>query len=103
LVSSGLTITWSHYSFISNDVAESKNRLIITIFLGVYFSCLQLFEYINASFTIADSIYGSTFFISTGFHGIHVIVGTTFLVVCLIRLLSMHFSFYHHFGFEAAS
>ncbi|KYQ54162.1 Cytochrome c oxidase subunit 3 [Trachymyrmex zeteki] len=84
-------------------MVERKKRLIMTIFLGVYFSCLQLFEYVNASFTMADSIYGSTFFISTGFHGIHVIVGTTFLVICLIRLLNMHFSSYHHFGFEAAS
>ncbi|KYQ47703.1 Cytochrome c oxidase subunit 3 [Trachymyrmex zeteki] len=84
-------------------MVERKNRLIMTIFLGVYFSCLQLFEYVNGSFTMANFIYGSTFFISTGFHGIHVIVGTTFLVICLIRLLSMHFSSYHHFGFETAS
>jgi len=76
---------------------------LITITLGIYFSLLQLFEYINAPFTIAESIYGSTFFIATGFHGIHVIIGTLFLSVCLIRLLKLHFSSYHYFGFEAAS
>jgi cytochrome c oxidase subunit 3 len=69
----------------------------------VYFSALQAYEYAEAPFTIADSIYGSTFFIATGFHGLHVLIGTTFLAVCLIRHLQNHFSKNHHFGFEAAA
>jgi cytochrome c oxidase subunit 3 len=64
---------------------------------------LQLYEYLEASFTISDSIYGSTFFIATGFHGLHVIIGTTFLIISLIRHLNNHFSNHHHFGFEAAA
>jgi len=64
---------------------------------------LQAYEYVEASFSIADSIYGSSFFIATGFHGIHVLIGTTFLLVCLIRHLNFHFSSNHHFGFEAAA
>lgn len=103
LISSGLTVTWAHHSLINKNINERKNSLFITITLGIYFSILQLIEYINSPFTIADSIYGSTFFIATGFHGIHVIIGTLFLIVCLFRLLKLHFSSYHHFGFEAAS
>lgn len=64
---------------------------------------LQAFEYIEASFTIADSVFGSTFFVATGFHGLHVIIGTSFLFVCFIRLYKCHFSSSHHLGFEAAA
>uniref|UniRef100_UPI0030031824 cytochrome c oxidase subunit III n=1 Tax=Mycetophylax simplex TaxID=341688 RepID=UPI0030031824 len=103
LVSSGLTITWSHHSLIMKNFLESKKSLIMTITLGILFSLLQLFEYMNSPFTMADSIYGSTFFIATGFHGIHVIIGTLFLLICLLRLYKLHFSTYHHFGFEAAA
>ncbi|KYN33770.1 Cytochrome c oxidase subunit 3, partial [Trachymyrmex septentrionalis] len=103
LISSGLTVTWVHYALIIKNLNERKKRLLLTILLGIYFSCLHLFEYINVLFTIADSIYGSTFFIATGFHGIHVIIGTMFLLICLIRLYKIHFSSYHHFGLEAAS
>jgi cytochrome c oxidase subunit 3 len=71
--------------------------------LGVFFTLLQVFEYIEAPFCIADSVYGSTFFIATGFHGFHVLVGTIFLSVCLVRLNYSHFTKSHHFGFEAAS
>ena len=71
--------------------------------LGIYFTALQAYEYLEASFTIADSVYGSTFFIATGFHGLHVIIGTTFLLTCLIRHIFLHFSSNHHFGFEAAA
>ncbi|KAG5321879.1 COX3 oxidase, partial [Acromyrmex heyeri] len=79
-----------------------KKSLLITITLGIYFSILQLIEY-ESILLLANSINGSTFFIATGFHGIHVIIGTLFLSVCLIRLYNIHFSSYHHFGFEAAS
>jgi len=64
---------------------------------------LQLFEYYEASFSISDSIFGSTFFVATGFHGIHVIIGSSFLLICFIRLYNNHFSIFHHFGFEAAA
>jgi len=67
------------------------------------FTALQAFEYVEAPFCIADSVYGSTFFVATGFHGFHVIIGTIFLFICLIRLNNSHFTRSHHFGFEAAS
>jgi cytochrome c oxidase subunit 3 len=67
------------------NYSQTKTGLLITIILGVYFSLLQMLEYFEASFTFADSIYGSTFFIATGFHGLHVIIGTLFLFVILIR------------------
>lgn len=103
LISSGISITWCHHSIISNNINERKIRLIITIILGIYFTILQAFEYFEAPFTISDSIYGSTFFIATGFHGLHVIIGTTFLFICFIRIKKFHFSPTHHFGFEAAA
>lgn len=83
--------------------SQTTQGLFFTIILGIYFSALQAYEYIEAPFTIADSVYGSTFFIATGFHGLHVLIGTTFLSICLIRHLQNHFSKNHHFGFEAAA
>jgi cytochrome c oxidase subunit 3 len=77
--------------------------LIITIILALIFTALQGFEYITAPFTISDSVYGSSFYMATGFHGFHVLVGTIFLTVCLIRLYLNHFTTEHHFGFEAAA
>ena len=77
--------------------------LTITVVLGVFFTALQAFESFEAPFCIADSVYGSTFFVATGFHGFHVIIGTIFLFICLLRLNSSHFTRSHHFGFEAAS
>nr|AJG02501.1 cytochrome c oxidase subunit III [Tychus niger] len=103
LLTSGLSVTWAHHSLIENNFKETLYGLIITVLLGLYFSMLQLFEYIEAPFTISDSIYGSSFFMATGFHGIHVIIGTTFLLTCLIRHMNNHFSSNHHFGFEAAA
>lgn len=82
---------------------ESNKRLFITIVLGVYFTALQGLEYYEASFSFADRVYGSTFFIATGFHGLHVIVGTIFLFVSFARSLNNQFSINHHFGFEAAA
>lgn len=77
--------------------------LIVTVILAVIFTALQGFEYISAPFTISDGIYGSTFYMATGFHGFHVIVGTTFIAVCFVRLYLNHFTREHHFGFEAAA
>jgi cytochrome c oxidase subunit 3 len=103
LLSSGVSITWAHHSLLNSDHGQVKIRLLITILLGLYFTIFQAIEYDETSFTIADSIYGSTFFLTTGFHGLHVIVGTTFLIVCFIRLLKFNFRTEHHFGFEAAA
>nr|ARO34962.1 cytochrome c oxidase subunit III [Syrista parreyssii]UGN61581.1 cytochrome c oxidase subunit III [Syrista parreyssii] len=103
LISSGASITWSHHSLINKNYKQSLISLIITILLGIYFSILQKYEYNEASFSISDSIYGSTFFMATGFHGIHVLIGTMFLIICVFRLKNNHFSSNHHFGFEAAS
>lgn len=101
LLSSGVTVTWAHHSVIENNHTEAIQAIILTVILGVYFTALQAIEYIEAPFSIADSVYGSTFFVATGFHGLHVIIGTTFLLVILIRLIKAHFSKVHHFGLEA--
>nr|YP_007025986.1 cytochrome c oxidase subunit III [Chrysopa pallens]AFL65890.1 cytochrome c oxidase subunit III [Chrysopa pallens] len=103
LLSSGITITWAHHSLMSGNYTQTSQGLLLTVILGIYFSILQGFEYIESPFTIADSIYGSTFFMATGFHGLHVLIGTTFLLICLIRHINYHFSNNHHFGFEAAA
>uniref|UniRef100_A0AB38ZGF1 Cytochrome c oxidase subunit 3 n=1 Tax=Lucanus liuyei TaxID=2952596 RepID=A0AB38ZGF1_9SCAR len=103
LLSSGMTVTWAHHSLMENNFNQATQSLILTVILGIYFSVLQGYEYIEAPFTIADAAYGSTFFMATGFHGIHVIIGTTFLLTCLTRHLNNHFSSIHHFGFEAAA
>nr|YP_010586282.1 cytochrome c oxidase subunit III [Hydroptila angulata]UZZ44044.1 cytochrome c oxidase subunit III [Hydroptila angulata] len=103
LISSGISVTWAHHSLMSNNYTQTKISLLITVILGIYFTILQAYEYIEASFCMSDSSYGSTFFIATGFHGLHVIIGTLFLAFMWYRLLKNHFSLYHHFGFEAAA
>nr|YP_010414112.1 cytochrome c oxidase subunit III [Omophron limbatum]URQ84654.1 cytochrome c oxidase subunit 3 [Omophron limbatum] len=103
LITSGITVTWAHHSLIENNYNQALQGLFFTVILGIYFTILQSFEYIESTFSIADSVYGSTFFMATGFHGLHVIIGTTFLLVCLIRHMYNHFSSIHHFGFEAAA
>lgn len=103
LLSSGISVTWAHHSLIEKKHSQTFQSLFITILLGIYFSILQAYEYIEASFNITNAVYGSTFFIATGFHGLHVLIGTTFLIICLIRHLNSHFSNNHHFGFEAAA
>nr|YP_004734365.1 cytochrome c oxidase subunit III [Sesamia inferens]AEI29241.1 cytochrome c oxidase subunit III [Sesamia inferens] len=103
LISSGVSVTWAHHAIMMNNNSQMTQGLFITIILGIYFTILQAYEYIEAPFTIADSIYGSTFFMATGFHGLHVIIGTLFLFICLIRHLNKQFSSNHHFGFEAAA
>nr|ARH54382.1 cytochrome c oxidase subunit 3 [Gastrallus laevigatus] len=103
LLTSGISVTWAHHSIMENNYKQAIQGLLITIILGIYFTMLQAYEYIESPFTIADSVYGSSFFMATGFHGLHVIIGTTFLAVCLYRLIKNHFSPIHHFGFEAAA
>nr|QYH50550.1 cytochrome c oxidase subunit III [Papilio nephelus chaonulus] len=103
LITSGVSVTWAHHAIMENNFSQTTQGLFVTIILGIYFTILQAYEYIEAPFTIADSIYGSTFFMATGFHGLHVIIGTIFLSICFLRHLSTHFSNKHHFGFEAAA
>lgn len=125
LVLSGLTVTWSHHLirnpewqtiyFEKKAAVEEKAEeeydfnfriavisLALTVCLGIEFTIWQGYEYLKASFYIYDGIYGSTFYMTTGLHGLHVIVGTIFLMVCFVRMLCMHFLHDHHFGYEAA-
>jgi len=103
LLSSGVRVTWSHHALIMGKYSEINNSLLLTIILGAYFTAVQAIEYLEARFSIADSSYGRTFFVATGFHGLHVIVGTLFLLVSLFRNYSGCFRKIHHFGFEAAA
>jgi cytochrome c oxidase subunit 3 len=103
LLSSGATVTWAHHAIVSGDRSGAILGLLFTVLLALVFTALQGYEYYEAPFTIADGVYGSTFFMATGFHGFHVIIGTIFLTVCLIRLINHHFTNHHHFGFEAAA
>ncbi|CAO2636420.1 Cytochrome c oxidase subunit 3, partial [Lemmus lemmus] len=80
-----------------------NQALSITILLGVYFTILQTSEYFETSFSISDGVYRSTFFMATGFHGLHVIIRSSFLIVCLLRPLKYHCTSKHNFGFEAAA
>lgn len=103
LLTSGATITWAHYAIIYGDRKNAILSLILTIILALIFTFIQAFEYIESSFSISDSIYGTTFYLLTGFHGLHVIIGTIFILVSTIRLINHHFTKQHHFGFEAAA
>lgn len=103
LLASGVTVTWAHHGLMENNFTQTTQGLALTILLGMYFTSLQALEYYEAPFCIADAVYGSTFYMATGFHGIHVIVGTIFLATGLVRHLWLHFSRNHHFGFEAAA
>lgn len=103
LLSSGVRVTWAHHRLIGGNHHQTKISLLLTVILGVYFTILQGAEYLEASFTFADSVYGSTFFLATGFHGLHVLIGTVFLGVCFFRLQGFNFNHSHHFGFEAAA
>jgi len=105
LLSSGATVTVAHHALLVGASAKGRGTLalIATVALAGLFTALQGFEYVTAPFTMADNVYGSTFYMATGFHGIHVILGTTFLAVCLARLAKGHFAPNHHVGFEAAA
>nr|YP_009040772.1 cytochrome c oxidase subunit III [Aseraggodes kobensis]AIB02977.1 cytochrome c oxidase subunit III [Aseraggodes kobensis] len=103
LLASGVTVTWTHHSIMEGKRKQAIQSLTMTIILGLYFTLLQAMEYCEAPFTIADGVYGTTFFVATGFHGLHVIIGSTFLAVCLLRQIRYHLTSEHHFGFEAAA
>jgi cytochrome c oxidase subunit 3 len=100
LLTSGSTVTWAHHALLENDRDGLKWGLICTIALGLLFTCVQGYEYMHAGFTYSGHIYGATFFMATGFHGAHVIIGSTFLIVCLIRAYLGHFTPTQHLGFE---
>ena len=103
LLLSGTTVTWAHHGLIENDRRSLVRGLTLTVVLGVLFTALQAYEYTHAAFGFSGHIYGATFFMATGFHGAHVIIGTIFLMVCLLRSLRGHFTPQQHFGFEAAA
>ncbi|GGE34663.1 cytochrome c oxidase subunit III [Agaricicola taiwanensis] len=103
LLTSGTTVTWAHHALIHGDRKGVKQALWITVALGILFSLCQAYEYSHATFDFGGHIYGATFFMATGFHGFHVIVGTIFLAVCLYRVYLGHFTPKQHFGFEAAA
>ena len=103
LLLSGTTVTWAHHSLLQNDRRGLVWGLLCTIVLGMLFTTCQAYEYGHAAFDYSGHIYGATFFMATGFHGAHVIVGTLFLSVCLLRAIAGHFSPQQHFGLEAAA
>jgi heme/copper-type cytochrome/quinol oxidase subunit 3 len=103
LLLSGTTVTWAHDAIIRGDRRETLWGLGLTVILGALFTALQAYEYSHAAFGFTDGIYSSTFYMATGFHGFHVIVGTIFLAVCWFRAKAGHFTPEAHFGFEAAA
>jgi cytochrome c oxidase subunit 3 len=100
LLTSGTTVTWAHHALLHGDRKSLINGLWLTIILGGTFTCVQAYEYAHAAFNYSGHIYGATFFMATGFHGAHVLIGTTFLIVCLVRSYKGHFTPTHHLGFE---
>ncbi len=103
LLTSGSTVTWAHHEIRVGNRKQAILAMWLTILLGLAFTSLQAYEYVHAPFAFTGGIYGSTFFMATGFHGFHVIIGTCFLFVCQWRLYQGHFKPDHHFGFEAAA
>ncbi len=103
LLCSGTTVTWAHHSLIHGDRDGFKQGLWCTIILGLIFSGIQAYEYAEAPFGFKGTNYGASFFMATGFHGFHVLIGTIFLIVCLVRGYRGHFTPKQHFGFEAAA
>ena len=102
LLSSGFTITYAHHCIIQGERSGSLFGIILTIILALIFTTLQGIEYTVSSFTFSDSAYGSSFYFGTGFHGLHVIIGTAFIAVGLWRLISYHFTINHHLGLESS-
>jgi len=104
LLLSGTTVTWAHYAIEQNDQKNTVKALGITVLLGLCFSGFQAYEYHHASFKLVDGVYAANFYLATGFHGLHVLVGTIFLTVCYFRARKGHFNHGHgHLGFEFAA
>jgi len=101
LLSSGITVTYAHHSLIYGNRNETIKGLLYTILLALLFTLFQGIEYSISSFTISDGIFGTCFYFGTGFHGLHVIIGTIFLLVALWRIFAYHLTNNHHIGFEA--
>lgn len=102
LLSSGATVTYAHHALIEGNRGAAILGGALTIVLALVFTGLQGLEYVEADFTIADGVYGSCFFFSTGFHGFHVIIGTLFIAVGLYRIIAYHYTAEHHIGLESA-
>ncbi|XP_069151289.1 cytochrome c oxidase subunit 3 [Solanum lycopersicum] len=102
-LSSGAAVTWAHHAILAGKEKRAVYALVATVSLALVFTGFQGMEYYQAPFTISDSIYGSTFFLATGFHGFHVIIGTIFSIICGIRQYLGHLTKEHHVGFEAAA
>jgi len=100
---SGISITWVHYALVYGSTINCIRGFLLTLFLGFLFTAFQLMEYMEASFSISDGVYGATFFMLTGFHGLHVLVGASFITICYFRFLNHHFTRKHHLGFEFAA
>jgi cytochrome c oxidase subunit 3 len=103
LLTSGTTVTWAHHALLEGDRKGLVRGLALTIVLGLTFTCVQAYEYAHAAFNFKGNIYGATFFMATGFHGAHVIIGSIFLIVCLMRALKGQFTPKQHLGFEFAA
>jgi cytochrome c oxidase subunit III len=103
LLLSGCTVTWAHHALLHGNRKDFITGLALTVLLGMFFTALQAFEYSHAAFGLREGIYPSTFYMATGFHGFHVLIGTIFLAVCLFRGMNGHFKSDQHFGFEAAA
>ncbi|SMX37063.1 cytochrome c oxidase subunit 3 [Octadecabacter ascidiaceicola] len=104
LLCSGAAATWAHHALVHEDNREDvKSGLILAVILGVIFTVFQAYEYGHAAFGLAGNIYGANFFMATGFHGFHVIIGTIFLFICYLRVRRGHFTAKQHIGFEAAA
>ncbi len=103
LLLSGTTVTWAHHALLENDRRGLVRGLALTVVLGILFTVCQAYEYGHAAFNYSGHVYGATFFMATGFHGAHVIIGTLFLLVCLLRAMNGAFTPKQHFGFEAAA
>ncbi|HMQ42110.1 MAG TPA: cytochrome c oxidase subunit 3 [Paracoccus sp. (in: a-proteobacteria)] len=104
LLLSGVAVTWAHYALVhENDRKTAINGIAVAVVLGLCFTALQAYEYSHAAFGLSDTVYGGVFYMATGFHGFHVIIGTIFLFICLIRLMRGQMSQEQHIGFEAAA
>lgn len=103
LLLSGCTVTWAHHEILEGNQKEATKAIGLTVLLGIFFTGLQIFEYQHASFAFDANVYSSAFYMATGFHGFHVLVGTIFLGVCYFRSKKGHFKKDDHFGFEAAA
>ncbi|MGL4973669.1 MAG: cytochrome c oxidase subunit 3, partial [Bosea sp. (in: a-proteobacteria)] len=103
LLTSGTTVTWAHHALIEGDREGLKKGLWLTVILGALFTVCQVYEYSHAAFGFSGNIYGATFYMATGFHGAHVLIGTIFLAICLWRAYQNHFTPQQHLGFEFAA